>query len=848
MVTDSPSRTTFAWVATTLQMVWAAMFLCGCGAAPARVEVADNLEAVAISSSAINLAWNVLPGNAADCTIERSPDGLHYAAVGTVGPKRTAFSDSGLMPATVYLYRIRGADAKGNVCYSNWNYAATLARVDPKTAPHKARAAWMPGGKILVRWQDHFDNETGWRIERSTDGKSFSLLATLGPDATSYTDETDVRPATTYHYRLVATGAAGDSKPTIPVILQAYTDTVAAPADVKAAGAHTSQIDLSWSPVAGAQGYVVLRSWDGMDFDQLDTVDAKTTHYSHKGVLHGASYHYRIAAKAAGDLISLPSERVTAEARPFDRQLPAPAGLKVERAEKGAILSWQPGAGKAMGTAIERRASGTRAFQRIATVGPDQSQFHDEQGSSEVSYRVQTLGKQLDSPYSGPVTVKPVATPATQTAPPSATKPAVDTPMPTAATPPTNPVPPAPDGKLAFQTVQRPGYSELVIQGTPSDDAIVVSQSDDAIAVSLNGKSPERFPGPFGEIIVRGNAGNDSITVDPSVKVRTRLYGGPGDNMITALGSGRNVIVTVGEGRDDCTGNGSDSSYWVDEEGVDAVHASRRELAAGRVHRIAHYYQPDTTDPKDPRFVGKAIRGQRWNSGSVRTRARYAENSFWGLGPSMFDVNQGLAQDCPLTGFAQTLALQAPGWLEETAVDLGDGTYAVQYGSAEANLYARVDGGVAAGWTSILGPSGNQWWLILEKVTYATYHLPMCQPAVATASLSQTLATDGDPEALFAEIKSALDKRLMLTCGNIGEAALDAPLVRQGHCYGLVGAFRDRRGQPHVIVRNPYGVYQTLWDTAPTYLSNGLSTLNMAQLQANFLEVSALDYAVDGAR
>lgn len=63
---------------------------------------------------------------------------------------------------------------------------------------------------VTIGWQDNADNETGFRVERSTDGMEFAAVATLAPDTTQFDDGT-VAPGCRYWYRIVAFNAGGDS-------------------------------------------------------------------------------------------------------------------------------------------------------------------------------------------------------------------------------------------------------------------------------------------------------------------------------------------------------------------------------------------------------------------------------------------------------------------------------------------------------------------------------------------------------------------------------------------------------------------------------------------------------------
>src|SRR5207244_1239157 len=68
-----------------------------------------------------------------------------------------------------------------------------------------------PSQRIGLTWLDRAHNETGYRIERKAAGElNFTPIANLPAHATAFTDDL-AAPATLYTYRVLATGAAGDS-------------------------------------------------------------------------------------------------------------------------------------------------------------------------------------------------------------------------------------------------------------------------------------------------------------------------------------------------------------------------------------------------------------------------------------------------------------------------------------------------------------------------------------------------------------------------------------------------------------------------------------------------------------
>jgi titin len=72
--------------------------------------------------------------------------------------------------------------------------------------------------QISLSWNDNSNNESGFSIERSTNGVSFAQIATVTADVTSFLND-GLAANKKYYYRLRATNAAGAS---------AYSNTVTA--------------------------------------------------------------------------------------------------------------------------------------------------------------------------------------------------------------------------------------------------------------------------------------------------------------------------------------------------------------------------------------------------------------------------------------------------------------------------------------------------------------------------------------------------------------------------------------------------------------------------------------------
>jgi hypothetical protein len=76
--------------------------------------------------------------------------------------------------------------------------------------PSGLTATAVSRSQINLTWTDNSNDETGFRIERSTNGTSFSSIASVGPNVTSYSN-TGLQRDRDYYYRVRANGSAGNS-------------------------------------------------------------------------------------------------------------------------------------------------------------------------------------------------------------------------------------------------------------------------------------------------------------------------------------------------------------------------------------------------------------------------------------------------------------------------------------------------------------------------------------------------------------------------------------------------------------------------------------------------------------
>jgi lysophospholipase L1-like esterase/fibronectin type 3 domain-containing protein len=275
-----------------------------------------SVTATAISSTQINVAWSSV-AEATGYRVERSTDGTSWAPVATTSDSVTAYNDTGLQAASTYSYRVVATNAGGDSSPSG--VATATTQPPPATqpaAPASLVATAVSSTRIDLAWSD-VAGETGYRIERSIGGASWTAVGTTAANVTAYGD-TGLASATTYSYRVVATSGAGDSPPSPVASAMTSADTISptAPTSLKAASAK-AKVNLSWTGStdgggSGLTGYRIWRSTNGASgsFTVVGTIGV--TSYTDANVVGNLDYWYRVTAYDRGGNESQPSNVVAA--------------------------------------------------------------------------------------------------------------------------------------------------------------------------------------------------------------------------------------------------------------------------------------------------------------------------------------------------------------------------------------------------------------------------------------------------------------------------------------------------------------------------------------------------------
>ena len=122
-------------------------------------------------------------------------------------PAGTSFSDTGVAAATSYSYRVRAADAAGNLSGYSSVQSATTQTPDTQapTAPTGLTATAVSASQINLGWSASTDNVgvTGYRVERCQGAGCSNFVQVATPTGTSL-QQHRVGGGDSYSYRVRA--------------------------------------------------------------------------------------------------------------------------------------------------------------------------------------------------------------------------------------------------------------------------------------------------------------------------------------------------------------------------------------------------------------------------------------------------------------------------------------------------------------------------------------------------------------------------------------------------------------------------------------------------------------------
>lgn len=251
------------------------------------------LVATASTATQVNLTWTDNSKNETGFEVESSLDNLNFMKIATTGPAVRTYALSGLSGGTTYHYRVRAVNEYGVSAYTP---VASVRTPTVPTPPASVTASAVSNSQMDVRWVDKSNDETGFKIERSANGTTFSEIATVNAGVVSYA-ATGLNIGTLYYFRVRAFSRAGDSA--YSNIAGASTLPLYAPTGFTATGLSRTSNILKWTDTNQSElGYKIERH-NGNTWVEVATVAANKTSYTDSGLSVSTSYSYRVRAYSA---------------------------------------------------------------------------------------------------------------------------------------------------------------------------------------------------------------------------------------------------------------------------------------------------------------------------------------------------------------------------------------------------------------------------------------------------------------------------------------------------------------------------------------------------------------------
>ncbi len=200
-------------------------------------------------------------------------------------------------------------DPAGTVNMADYNIlAANFGAVlnPPPTGPGAITASVVSPDQIELTWLDSVSGETGWRVQRSTDGANFDWYQNIPANTQSFT-ATGLQDGKRYWFRVRAySDPAGGAGETAYTPKKAGTTLLPAPTNLSVQLAGSYSASLNWSHSAqNALTAVIQRSTDGFTWTNFEQ-DAINLNYDDNSLNGTTRYYYRVLLK--NDLIeSAPS-------------------------------------------------------------------------------------------------------------------------------------------------------------------------------------------------------------------------------------------------------------------------------------------------------------------------------------------------------------------------------------------------------------------------------------------------------------------------------------------------------------------------------------------------------------
>ena len=169
----------------------------------------SNLDAKPIDDQSVKITWQDNCDFETGFIIERKSMDTEYMVTGKVSADETEYIDEGLITGEKYYYQIK---AESELNESLASDKITVETKFPAPANFKVKA--LDDQSIRLTWEDGYEYENGFKIERKTGNDEFEEIAVIEANSRYYVDE-GLIDGETYSYTIKAFTEINESRPSI---------------------------------------------------------------------------------------------------------------------------------------------------------------------------------------------------------------------------------------------------------------------------------------------------------------------------------------------------------------------------------------------------------------------------------------------------------------------------------------------------------------------------------------------------------------------------------------------------------------------------------------------------------